>query len=105
MRFRFPFLRRASQHNDSQQRPRLWMRLLRIAFYVLATVVIADTLYLAAIWPDWEALSSGPIPKSKFIYRYEELRAEDNKLPPLRWQPVSLAHIASIMGRAAIAAE
>lgn len=78
------------------------MRYLLIA---LAVVVLIDSLYLAIIWPDWEELAEGPVPKSQFILRYEAQREKDRKLPPLRWQPVNLKSIASIMGKAAIAAE
>lgn len=78
------------------------MRYLLIA---LAAVVIIDTLYLASLWPDWEQLAKGTVPKSNFIRSYEEQRRVDGKLPPLRWQPVALQRIAPVMGKAAIAAE
>jgi monofunctional biosynthetic peptidoglycan transglycosylase len=77
----------------------------RYLLIALAAVVIIDSLYLAIIWPHWEELAEGPVPKSKFILRYEAQREQDRKLPPLRWQPVALKSIAPIMGKAAIAAE
>ncbi|HEY0719779.1 MAG TPA: monofunctional biosynthetic peptidoglycan transglycosylase [Gammaproteobacteria bacterium] len=84
---------------------RLFKRLMQLLLVALATVVLIDGLYLASIWPDWEVLSQGPVPKSNFILRYEEQRKEDGKLPPLRWTPVALQRIAPMMGKAAIAAE
>jgi len=77
----------------------------RYLLVAIAVVVIADAHYLDTLWPDWEALAKGPVPKSRFILRYEAQRKEEHKLPPLRWQPVALKSIAPIMGRAAIAAE
>jgi len=105
MRLRIPFFNRKHQHTPSQNRPRLWKRLLRTVLYAIAAVVLIDTLYLSYIWPDWDKLAKGPVPKSNFIIHYEEQRTENNKLPPLRWQPVPLNRIAPVMGKAAVAAE
>lgn len=105
MHFSLPFRRRANSGSSPSQKRPLWRRLLRYLLIALAVVVLIDSLYLAIIWPDWEELAEGPVPKSKFILRYEARRDDDSKLPPLRWQPVALPRIAPVMGRAAIAAE
>lgn len=102
MRFRLPSLRRTKR---SATHSPLRRRLLRYLAIALGGVALLDALYLAVIWPDWEALASGPVPKSSFIQRYEAQRDEDRKLPPLRWQPVALQRIAPIMGKAAVVAE
>lgn len=98
----------ASHHHPHPRAPKRshWLRrLLRVLLFALVAVVLVDGAYLAFIWPDWEALAQGPVPKSNFIRHYEELRAEDGKLPPLRWQPVAFERIAPIMRKAAVAAE
>lgn len=65
----------------------------------------ADAAYLAWLWPDWEQLASGPVPQSSFIRTYQQRRESDRRLPPLRWQAVSLARMAPEMRRAVIVAE
>ncbi|MFA5531471.1 MAG: monofunctional biosynthetic peptidoglycan transglycosylase [Thiohalomonadaceae bacterium] len=84
------------------RRGRTWLRGVLAAAFLL---LIADGIYLARIWPDWEPLARGAIPKSRFIHRYEAARAQDPALPPLRWRPVSLARIAPVMRRVVVVAE
>ncbi|HEX7045448.1 MAG TPA: monofunctional biosynthetic peptidoglycan transglycosylase [Burkholderiales bacterium] len=79
--------------------------LLRWGLRLALIALIADLFYLMLTWPDWSALAAGPVPKSSFMLRYERARAEDRRLPPLRWRPVPLAQIAKPMIRAAILAE
>jgi monofunctional glycosyltransferase len=67
--------------------------------------IIADFFYLAALWPNWQTLSSGPIPKSAFIKEYEKDRKSNHHLPPLQWSPVSLNSLPKYLIRAAIVAE
>lgn len=83
------------------RRRRLWRRLALLALLALG----ADALYLAWIWPDWDQLAGGPVPKSSFIRAYQDRRGQEHSLPPLRWQPVPLARIAPALRRAAIVAE
>lgn len=79
-----------------------WLRgLLAVALIAL----VVDALYLAAIWPDWQRLAGGAVPKSRFIRNYEAAHAQDPTLPRLRWKPVPLAHIAPVMRRAVVVAE
>lgn len=78
---------------------------LRWTLRLLLIALIADLFYLALTWPDWKKLASGPIPKSNFIAEYEASRAQDRRLPPLRWQPVPYAALPKPLVRAVILAE
>jgi len=85
-------------------------RLLKAGLLIVAAAVAADALYLAWLWPDWNALVRGPIPKSRFIQSYEQSLADEARdgkrdLPALRWMPVPLARIPRIVQRAVIVAE
>lgn len=88
----------------SRLRPgaRSWLR--RGAQLALALAAL-DLLYLAWIWPDWNALAAGPAPRSSFIESYQASLARGDEIPPLRWQPVPLAQIAPVMRRAVVVAE
>ncbi|HEY8554378.1 MAG TPA: monofunctional biosynthetic peptidoglycan transglycosylase [Burkholderiales bacterium] len=79
--------------------------LLRWGLRLALIALIADFFYLMLTWPDWKALAEGPVPKSNFMLQYERARAEDRRLPPLRWRPVPLARISKPMIRAVILAE
>jgi monofunctional biosynthetic peptidoglycan transglycosylase len=81
------------------------LRWLRRGIMVALFAITIDLLYVAVIWPDWEALASGPVPKSNFIIDYEASRADNAGLPPLRWQPVPLSGIAPIMHRVVVISE
>ncbi len=83
--------------------PRL-RSVLRWTFRLILILLIADLIYLIAIWPDWDRYASGPVPKSRFITDYEAIRAE-KKYPKLRWQPVKLNAIPRTLQRAVLTAE
>lgn len=80
-------------------------RILRWAYRLVLLLLIADLVYLAAIWPDWKPYASGPLPKSRFIQVYEEQRAQHKDWPSLRWQPVPIASLPPALLRAVIVAE
>lgn len=67
-------------------------------------LAIADIGYLSLIWPDWEAISTGTVPKSAFILDYEE-QQQENEWPSIRWQPVPITSISKTVQRAIIVAE
>lgn len=94
-------LRRFGRRRKATRRPQ-WLRWL---FAAVLIAVAVDALYLVAIWPDWQRLASGTVPKSNFIRSYETAREEDPGIPPLRWKPVPLTRIAPIMRRAVVVAE
>lgn len=80
-------------------------RALQWGLRLLLVAAIADFFYLMLIWPDWDKLAAGPVPKSNFIAEYEERRAGDASLPPLRWRPVPLSAVPKPLVRAVILAE
>ena len=79
-------------------------RLFRWFFSILFLLVIADTIYLASIWPDWEAVKKGAVKQSSFIQQYLSERKQHN-WPRLKWSPVSINRISKNMTRALIVAE
>lgn len=79
-------------------------RSLRWVLRIFLIFLIADFLYLALIWPDWNKLAHGAIPKSSFMQLYEEKQAARG-WPKLRWQPVPQAKIPRHMLRAVLLAE
>lgn len=87
-----------------RRRSRL-LRVLRVGWWLLVAAVVADAVYLAAIWPDFETLAQGPVPESSFIRQYRDARGRDPSLPPLQWQPVPLSRIPGHVRRAVIVAE
>ncbi|MEE8409930.1 MAG: monofunctional biosynthetic peptidoglycan transglycosylase, partial [Myxococcota bacterium] len=72
---------------------------------VFLMVGLFDVVYLVSVWPDWEALQRGPIPKSRFIAEYEASRRHDKKLPALEWTPIAGNSIPKHVARAFIVAE
>lgn len=78
--------------------------ILRWTLRILLVLLIADLLYVAAIWPDWEQYARGPVPKSNFIKRYEASYKE-KKFPKLKWQPVAIGAIPRQLQRAVLVAE
>lgn len=79
-------------------------RRLRWAFRLFLVVMIADLIYVATLWPDWNRLAKGPIPRSSFITQYD-LERKENAWPPPRWQPIAFNKIPHHMARAVIIAE
>lgn len=99
-----PVRRATRPRRDSSASGRRARRWVRAAGALALALLAADALYLAAIWPDWEALARGPVPPSAFLRSYEgERRAHG--WPSAVWRPVPLAAISRHMVRAAIVAE
>jgi monofunctional biosynthetic peptidoglycan transglycosylase len=80
-------------------------RFLRWTVRIFLILLVVDLFYLAATWPDWKGVASGPVPKSSFISGYERQQAEDRSQPRMRWQPVPLSAIPKHVVRAVIVAE
>lgn len=79
-------------------------RSLRWVLRIFLIFLIVDFVYLALIWPDWNKLAYGSIPKSSFMQLYEEKQAEKG-WPKLRWQPIPQSKIPRHMLRAVLLAE
>ncbi|MCH6583250.1 MAG: monofunctional biosynthetic peptidoglycan transglycosylase [Proteobacteria bacterium] len=97
--------RRRRKHTDTSSPFKCLVRLVRWSFYLLLLVLIVDAFYIALIWPDWDRLAVGPVPKSRFISNYQHKQRRDRELPALRWQPVTLADIPTDVVRAVVVAE
>lgn len=80
-------------------------RVLRWTLRIMLIAAIVDLFYLTLTWPDWKTLAAGPIPKSSFMEEYGARRAQDQRLPRLRWRPVPFAAIPKTLIRAVILAE
>lgn len=78
---------------------------LRWGLRLLIIAALADSFYLMLIWPDWRALAQGPVPKSAFIERYAQERAQAPGLPRLRWRPAPFAAMPAVLVRAVVLAE
>lgn len=65
---------------------------------------MVDLAYIGAIWPDWQKLAAGPVPKSHFLELYEGRRRSED-WPPAAWHPVPLGEIPPHLQRAVIVAE
>ncbi len=88
-------------HRSSASRHRLRNWLWR----ALLLCVIADSLYLAYLWPNWTLLAHGPIPRSSFMQTYLQERKAHPDWPMLHWQPVVLAQMPHKLLRAVVVAE
>lgn len=77
---------------------------LRIALRVFLVLLVIDMIYVATIWPDWNKIAQGAVPRSNFMELYDAKRAERG-WGPLVWHPVPLSRIPRHMIRAVILAE
>ncbi len=75
-------------------------RALRIAGIALALVAFADAVYLRALWPDWEPIEKGPVPRSRFLRDWEKANHKKAK-----WTPVAIDEIPEKAVRAVLIAE
>lgn len=101
----FRWFRRRKSRQASRAPVSRYLRYWRLGAFALVFLLIVDAGYLYAIWPDWEKFAHGSVPKSQFIQDYENDRADDHRLPPLQWKPVSYRAIPAHMIRAVIVAE
>ena len=71
----------------------------------LVALLLVETGYIMGLMPDWEEFKYGPIPKSRYIKKYEYEHSINNSLPKLRWYPVSISQIPKQLIRTVIVAE
>ncbi len=98
-RYRSAFPRMSRRSYVKRHRLRSWL------WRVLLLCVIADSLYLAYIWPDWSQLAKGPMPRSSFMQTYQHERGEHRDWPALQWQPVRLTQLPHYLLRTVVVAE
>ncbi len=72
---------------------------------LLGALLLVETGYILGLMPDWEEFKYGPIPKSRYIKKYEYERTMDDSLPKLRWYPIRLSIIPKHVIRSVIVAE
>lgn len=95
----FSFVQLISQRFPRARKYLTW--LVRIA----VVIFLLDTGYLMGIWPNWDWIASGPIPKSRFIQNYEMLHEKNPTTPTLRWATINFDKIPHTMINAVLAAE
>jgi monofunctional biosynthetic peptidoglycan transglycosylase len=77
----------------------------RWGWRLLLVLLLADIVFLATIWPQWDRYVSGPLQKSKFMLAYESEQQQRGDWPRMRWNPVPINRIPRAMRRAAVVAE
>ena len=82
-----------------------WRKRLRWSFQLLLLGIVVDIFYLSMIWPDWDTIAKGHLPKSQFILAYEQKRQLNPSLPRLRWQVVPYSQLSQHLSRSVVVAE
>lgn len=77
----------------------------RVLLWSMTAIAVADTLYLAWLWPDWRRLASGPIPQSQFMRTFEARQRTERHPIRLDWHPVSRWQLPRSLKRAVVVAE
>ena len=80
----------------------LWSK--RSGLFIFA-IFLLDTGYLIGMWPNWEMIDKGPIPKSRFIENYQLKQIENPTIARLRWDTITFDNIPRSMINAVLAAE
>lgn len=83
----------------------VWLKRLRWAFHTLLLLMVVDIFYLTTIWPDWNTIKQGKLPKSQFILKYEQDRRANPSLARLQWRVVPYNRISQHLGRSVVVAE
>ncbi|MBI3560874.1 MAG: monofunctional biosynthetic peptidoglycan transglycosylase [Gammaproteobacteria bacterium] len=87
-----------------QPPPWLW-RIFIYLWRIMLLIALLDAAYVWTIWPDFDSLRRGPIPKSHFIQAYELEARFDDDMPRLKWQRIPAQSIPAFVKRAAIVGE
>jgi len=80
----------------------LWVKRISLGFLL---IFMMDIGYLIGIWPNWDSIEYGPIPKSRFIQEYEIKQAKNPTIRKLSWSTIPFENIPRNMIRAVLAAE
>lgn len=81
------------------------IRIFKWVWRIALIALVLDTFYLILIWPDWDKMAAGEIPKSRFIRDYEAQMENQLYRTGLSWQPVPYKWIPKHLRRAVIIAE
>lgn len=84
---------------------RVWLKRLRWTFHIIILLLVVDIFYLSTIWPDWDAIKRGKLPKSQFILKYEQNRQLKPSLTQLQWRIVPYDQISRHLSRSVVVAE
>lgn len=82
----------------------LW-RLIIWSTRLLMLIIIVDLFYVANIWPDWERLKKGAVPKSNFMHIYNRERKKHKNWPRRQWRRIAFDKLPPHVSRAAIVGE
>ena len=66
--------------------------------------LVIDAFYVSTLWPDWNALATGPVPRSNFIKQYQSVYRK-HRWPPLQWQPIQYRDMPQHLQRAVVVGE
>jgi monofunctional biosynthetic peptidoglycan transglycosylase len=71
---------------------------------LLVMFLVIDAFYVSTLWPDWNALATGPVPRSNFIRQYQSVYRE-HRWPPLKWRPIQYQDMPQHLQRAVVVGE
>lgn len=93
------------QSVDEPHRLRFLWRLAIWTIRIFMLIIIVDLFYVANIWPDWDRLKKGAVPKSQFMHIYTRERKKHKNWPYRRWFRVPMSKIPAHVSRAVIVGE
>lgn len=59
----------------------------KLVMGLIFSLILIDLAYIATIWPNWDKISEGEVPKSSFIEMYEKKHEQGIHKSKLRWKP------------------
>ena len=97
-----------SKQPETVKEPRRLRFLWRVLVWgsrLFILIIIVDLFYVAKIWPDWDKLSKGAVPKSNFMHIYARERKKHKNWPYRHWIRVPISKIPAHVSRAVIVGE
>ncbi|MDH5182595.1 MAG: monofunctional biosynthetic peptidoglycan transglycosylase [Gammaproteobacteria bacterium] len=96
---------KSKHRKKSAAKKNKWLKRLRWTFHISLMLMVVDIFYLSTIWPDWNAIKQGSLPKSQFILKYEQNRRINPSLARLQWRVVPYGRISRHLSRSVVVAE